>query len=356
MKFEKFARLNLAIITVCLLAFKPSDLLAQNHKEFAPEGHAPVGVMGDHTHEAGEWMLGYRYLKTNFSDLYQGSSEVDEMAASMAGYGMVATSMDMEMHMLDIMYAPTENITLMLMPMYMNMSMDMSMMPMTMNSNSGMSNSLMMGHGSMMHSHSVSGLGDTNASALINLGRDGNWTLHATVGVNIPTGSVNKKDSEGRYTHYGMQLGSGTWDFTPALTYTAKKNALSWGSQLGAKIPLENQNSSGYRLGEQYMLTAWTAYRIRNWLSISGRIAWNKAGNINGQYDGPQKLSSPSDFVNNYGGEYADLGLGLNLVAQHGSLAGIRLGVEWVKNINSSVNGIQLARDDGLNISLGYAF
>jgi hypothetical protein len=238
----------------------------------------------------------------------------------------------------------------------MNMSMDMSMMTMAMSSNSGMSNSLMMSHGSIIHSHSVSGLGDTNASALINLGRDGNWTLHATVGVNIPTGSVNKKDSEGLYTHYGMQLGSGTWDFTPALNYTAKKNALSWGGQLRAKIPLESQNSSGYRLGEQYMLTAWTAYRIRNWLSMSGRIAWNKAGNINGQYDGPQKLSSPSDFVSNYGGEYADLGLGLNLVAQHGSLAGIRLGVEWIENIKSSVNGIQLGRDDGLNISLGYAF
>jgi len=26
-----------------------------------PDGHAPIGVMGDHTHEAGEWMLSYRY-------------------------------------------------------------------------------------------------------------------------------------------------------------------------------------------------------------------------------------------------------------------------------------------------------
>ena len=26
-----------------------------------PDDHAPIGVMGDHAHKAGEWMLFYRY-------------------------------------------------------------------------------------------------------------------------------------------------------------------------------------------------------------------------------------------------------------------------------------------------------
>ena len=28
-----------------------------------PDGHAPIGVMGEHTHEQGEYMLAYRYMR-----------------------------------------------------------------------------------------------------------------------------------------------------------------------------------------------------------------------------------------------------------------------------------------------------
>jgi hypothetical protein len=28
-----------------------------------PDGHAPLGVMGDHRHASGEWMLSYRFAR-----------------------------------------------------------------------------------------------------------------------------------------------------------------------------------------------------------------------------------------------------------------------------------------------------
>jgi len=33
-----------------------------------PDGHAPIGVMGEHTHKAGEWMLSYRYRNMFMSE------------------------------------------------------------------------------------------------------------------------------------------------------------------------------------------------------------------------------------------------------------------------------------------------
>ena len=28
------------------------------------DGHAPIGVMADHLHKAGDWMVGYRFMRT----------------------------------------------------------------------------------------------------------------------------------------------------------------------------------------------------------------------------------------------------------------------------------------------------
>mgnify|MGYP001034285778 CR=1 FL=1 len=90
-----------------------------------PESHAPAGVMSDHLHAKGEWMFGYRYLTSEYRGLYQGSSSITPEQAGAAGYSMVGRTMSMEMHMLDIMYAVSDQVTLMLMPMHMSMDMTM---------------------------------------------------------------------------------------------------------------------------------------------------------------------------------------------------------------------------------------
>lgn len=47
-------------VAVCLLAM--SGAVAAETSVRA-DGHAPIGVMGDHTHAAGEWMFSYRYMR-----------------------------------------------------------------------------------------------------------------------------------------------------------------------------------------------------------------------------------------------------------------------------------------------------
>ncbi|MEX2963325.1 hypothetical protein [Microbulbifer sp. TYP-18] len=316
--------------------------------EYPPESHAPAGVMFDHLHAKGEWMLGYRYGRETYRDIYRGSSEAGTMELQMAGYTMKPVSMTMEMYMLDIMYAVSDDLTLMLMPQYMSMDMSMVMI----GSGHGAGHSQHTGD----RRHSTSGVGDTVIAGLFRLANTHNLRLHATLGLSAPTGSVKERGPNGNLTHYGMQLGSGTWDLLSSLTYTSGLERLSWGAQLSARLPLEEENDSGFAFGERYGATAWSAFRVADWLSISARLEYAKEGDINGHYEGPHNHSSPPDRQGNYGGNYSAYGLGVNLVGQRGLFAGTRLGLEWLSTLSADYNGYQLAREDGLNMSLSYAF
>ncbi|WP_020209128.1 hypothetical protein [Gilvimarinus chinensis] len=340
---------------------------------FKPESHAPAGVMVDHTHAKGEVMTGYRYLRTSYSDVYSGSDKVAAADLAAAGYSMMATGMTMEMVMLDIMYAPSDNLTLMLMPMYMSMDMDMAMTSMSsmdsahgmseMGAMSSMDDMSSMDHSDMgdhdMHhhgSHGTSGWGDTNVSAMYNWTNNPAHQFITTLGVNMPTGKVDLKNADGTFVHYGMQLGSGTWDLTPSVTYTGMAGHLNWGVQGRAIIRLEDENDSGYALGDKYAATAWGAVRLLDWMSLSARLEWSDQDAISGHYNGPHNHSSPADIQANYGGEFLDAGIGVNTVVTGGQFAGVRLGVEWITRIEEDYNGYQLGLDDGVSVSLSYAF
>jgi len=42
--------------------------------------HAPIGVMGDHLHKAGEWMLSFRTMTMSMSGNLQGSESISPEA------------------------------------------------------------------------------------------------------------------------------------------------------------------------------------------------------------------------------------------------------------------------------------
>ena len=41
-----------------------SPLAADAPQIARADGHAPIGVMADHLHRGGEWMVGYRFMRT----------------------------------------------------------------------------------------------------------------------------------------------------------------------------------------------------------------------------------------------------------------------------------------------------
>lgn len=317
-----------------------------------PDGHAPLGVMGDHIHHAGEWMLGYKYMLQHSEGLLQGDNNLSNNALFSTHapngdhYTIAPIEMDMHMHMLELMYAPTDFLTLMVMGNYMEMDMTMY---------GASHHGGHRGHGGHGHghghaaprsysSHSVSGWSDTSLTAMVKLFNAKRQAAHLSLGISAPTGDDTIKHGD-TYTHYGMQLGSGTWDLLPGITYMGQADRLSWGAQYSAVLRLEEENDAGFQFGDVHQVTGWLALKLTDWASLSGRIQYRHEDDIDGHYNGPHNHSTPPDFQPNYGGEFLDLGAGINFYIPEGPLKGHRAAIEVLFPVYQDVNGVQLERD-----------
>ena len=101
-------------ITIFLLAL--SVVMADTPKEHH-ECPAPIGVMGEHEHKAGEMMLAYRFMTMNMQGLQSGTDAVETVDV-LKDFMMTSTTMDMRMHMFGVMFAPHDKITFMGMTSY----------------------------------------------------------------------------------------------------------------------------------------------------------------------------------------------------------------------------------------------
>jgi len=141
-----------------------------------------------------------------------------------------------------------------------------------------------------------------------------------------------------------MQLGTGTFDLLPGLTYTGRMGDVSWGAQYRAEIRLEGENDEGYAWGDKHALTAWAAYQWAPWISTSLRVDAMTQDSIDGidaQVVAPVQTADPV----NYGGERVDVFLGVNLIGQTGTLRGHRLALEVGTPIVQDLNGPQMETD-----------
>jgi hypothetical protein len=258
----------------------------------------------------------------------------------------------------------------MLMPQWMDMEMDMTMLDgFTGNSMGGM-------HGGAVPNHQTGGIGDTGLYALFKLFERPGQHINLSLGGTAPTGDVNIKLRKTQATtlaspdvpiHYGMQLGSGTWDFKPSLTYTGEREQFIWGAQVTGTKRLESRNESNYALGDIFQSSVWGGYQWTNWLSSTVRGVYTAQGAIRGEYLPvanpfvPNTLLTlnhigPSDKPANYGGQFVDLGLGVNVTIPSGTFAGNTVKFEWLQPVHTNYNGYQLDRDYSLAVTWGVGF
>ncbi|QWF69547.1 DUF3570 domain-containing protein [Methylomonas paludis] len=338
---------------------------------------APAGVMFTHMLDhAGEFMLGYRYLRnpqgSNYQHgtqtvglktlLNQGCPLTNASKISSNNCVMYNTGMTMNMHMLDLMYAPSDWLTLMLMPQFMSMDMDMRMDPYLTMQQMMLYTGNGMYPGSMRDYQNSGGFGDTGAYALFRLWDGGGQHLHITHGISAPTGSVDIKAqfiSDGFYG-YDMQLGSGTWDYKPSLTYTGQAGDWFWGGQVSGTHRLQQLNSYGYRLGDIFQSTVWSGYQFTDWLSTTLRGIYTGQGKMVGAHSlamlPGEMVYMPDQSPANSGGSFADLGLGFTVTIPHGRWAGNSLSFEWLQPMYTNYQGYQLERSGALAANWSYAF
>ena len=156
---------------------------------------------------------------------------------------------------------------------------------------------------------------------------------------------------------YPMQLGSGTFDLLPGITYLGQYNDMSWGSQLSGVVRL-GENDRDYTLGDVLDITAWGAYDWFNWISTSARLDWQFWGNIDGADPALNPAVVPTGDPNLRGGNRLDLLFGLNFYASQGPrfTKGQRLAIEMGFPIYQALDGPQLETDFVLTAGWQYSF
>lgn len=348
-----------ALISVAFLASSQSALA--DHDTYPQAySHAPIGVMGDHMHKEGEWMVSYRFMRMEMQGNQVGSSNIsaDKIATTVPNrlFGqpmqpptlrVVPTKMTMDMHMFGAMYAPTDNLTLMAMVNYLKNDMQHI-------TYRGMMGTARRG----TFTTKSQGFGDTKVAGLYKLYDDSVNKVHLNLGVSLPTGSITKKDrvltpmgkTPTLRLPYMMQLGSGTYDLLPGITYQRYVDNWNFGGQYKAIIRT-GENSEDYTLGDQQHLTAWAGYAIRHDLSASVRVAYQHVENIDGEDD---KIRAPVQTAdpNNYARDRVDLYAGLNWI----SSTGHRFNVEVGAPVYQHLDGPQMETDWTLTAGYQYAF
>lgn len=322
--------------------------------------HAPIGVMGDHRHAQGEWMISYRFMHMDMAGIQIGTNNVtpEQVVTTVPNrfFGapgqpptlrIVPTSMRMDMHMAGVMYGLSDNVTLMMMGNYITKEMD------HITFQGGMGTTRL---GEFRTT--TADIGDTKVSALIGL----TDTLHINAGVSIPTGTVTKEaqiltpmgGTPTVRTPYPMQIGSGTWDLEPGITYRDQSEYFGWGAQIKGTIRL-GDNGQGYSFGDRFLATMWAQAAITPGVAVSGRLQAETLGRIDGidpVIVGPVQTANP-DFQ---GGDSLTALAGINFAATGGALKGWRLGVEGGLPLLQDLNGPQMPVDYTLTVGVQKAF
>jgi hypothetical protein len=319
--------------------------------------HAPIGVMGDHMHKAGQYMLSYRFMNMHMEGSRINNNSISPLATATLipnrFFGMpgqpptlrvVPTKMTMQMHMFGGMYAPSDWITLMAMANYVDQDMDHVTF-------AGGGGTTPLGK----FNTKSSGFGDTKLGAMVKLFDTQYFRAHHHAHINfsisIPTGSLSERDSilapTGMMPNvrlpYPMQLGSGSFDALPGITYTGNFKKIGWGAQYMAEIRME-KNQADYQLGDKHLATAWASYEWAPWFSTSARLLYHAQSSIRGidpNIRGPVQTANP----NMHGGEQLGVAVGFNMIGTKGILKGHRLAAEAVAPLYRNLHGPQLEQD-----------
>ena len=288
-----------------------------------------VNVLGTHTHLAGEWMIGYRFMFMRMDGNRDGTNQLDTDEV-LQSFPVTPENMNMAMHMLEVMYAPSDDLTFMVMLPYVQLSMDH------------------VTRKGVRFTTDSSGIGDISLSALYTIYGDVRTDRHRILvipGLSLPAGSIDERGDTPAEPNmklpYPMQLGSGTFDLVPGVAYLGEGENWAWMGEAIGTIRL-GKNDNEYSLGNRLRLFAWVSRKLADQASVSAQIEGQFWGNIDGADPDLNPKMVPTADPNLRAGKRVDLFLALNLYSPEGRLEGNRLAIEGGFPLYESLDGPQL--------------
>lgn len=290
-----------------------------------PSEHAPIGVMADHNHLAGEWMTSYRYGRMNMKNIMLDGDYLN-------GAMMAPKTMKREMHMVGMMYGVTNKLTIV-------GSVPLVKTKMTMGRAMGDD-----------FTTSSSGVGDVMLGGLYTLYQKESSKVIFNLGLSLPTGSIDKTDDTPMMSNQlllpVMQPGTGTYDIMSRVTYTDRHDQWGWGAQLGTVIRT-GTNDNNVKTGDRGSISAWVSRDLANYVSLSLRLDGQKWGDttLNG-----------TPIMNLMRAERIDALAGINFIIPDGPLKGNRFAVEMGKPIHQNLGLNRMENDYRVHAGWQLAF
>jgi len=291
----------------------------------------PVSVLTSHIHNHGEWMIGYRYMNMDMDGNLDGTSHVST-ASVLTDFAITPTAMRMESHMMSLMYAPSDDLTVMAMLPYKILSMDH------------------LTRTGMTFTTRAEGIGDltTLANYVVFRAPQNRHLFTVQGGMSFPTGSIDERDQTpagpNQKLPYPMQLGSGTYDLKIGANYQYFKNLWSLGAMGLGTIRL-GENDNDYRLGNVLELGSWVSYEWFDWLSTTFRLKGKSWGNISGADPDLNPAIIPTADPDRRGGTRIDTLFDIELYVPAGKWKGNRFGIGFGVPIYQNLDGPQLETD-----------
>ena len=321
---------------------KPRDLTDMSLETLLEAEVTPINVLGSHTHLAGEWMVGFRYMYQDMTQNYDGTRKVSP-GEVLQSYPVVHTRMTTQMEMVELMYAPLDTLNFMAMVPFMQMTMDH------------------LDRNGEEFSAKSSGIGDLNLMALVNVygnPRERGNRLVLNAGLTVPTGSINQMDRRTGHPmrlEYWMQLGSGTVNLEPGLAYLGESENWAWGVHGLGVLPV-GYNENEYRLGSQYFVDAWAEYKVSNWFGPSVRLNWRQQFDIHGADPELDPTRNPAFDATKQEGERLEAVGGLNFYVGNGVFKGARFSVEGGVPVYQNIDGPNLGVAWFITAGCSYTF
>lgn len=368
--------ISLLFSSICLSVSINSSAFAEemDHSKHDMSKHgdhdtAAAAMHIHHAHGEGGFMFEYKFMRMEMDGLLSGSDSIgtrDISGATMGmpptnnmttPYMMSPTAMTMDMHMIMAMYGVSEKVSIMGMLHYLSNDMDMVM---------HMYNPMGAYVTDMTGSMDTSGVGDTRFDVMYAVDK----SLTASLGVSLPTGSIDEKvtmtmtglnpmgvpmtpvTNGPMQGPYAMQLGSGTIDLVPAVTYSQNIGMWNWGGQASYTLRT-GENDNDYTLGDKLEITAWSKYAVQPNVTLSGRINIMDWGDIDGadsKISAMMTRMTPTNDAANSGGSRIDLLVGVSGHFNKYHMLSLELGVP----IQQDLDGVQMETDT--LFSIGYQY
>ena len=327
-------------------------------------GHGPIGLMADHFHKKGEWMISLRVssmeMKKNTLD-GKTISDIEILNQSNPSFKMhsindmsmmempsmkmpknlsvIPRKMTMRMIMLGTMYAPSNKITLMGMAMFNDKEMELD-------TYRGMMNRNYLGS----FETSSSDLSKISLSVLFNLHEKENSRWHLIGGLEKNIGE-NKKNgvvltpmetNTSITLPYGMQPSDKSLRLLAGVTNVTKINNFVLGNQILYRKSIEEEE---WNFGDELEYSLWFQGSFNDNISYSLRLNYLDTDSIDGK---DKNIMAPVQTANprNYGGKILNIGIGFNFITnffpgKHSD----RLAIEYIMPINQDKSGLQMKNE-----------